>query len=247
MPLSDETSRMQRALADYCRDADFRPLPGVRQERASHYRRLVFGGVKTTLRNAYPIAYQTLGREAWEQLVETFFAEYACDSPQLWKMPRGLYDYVRETGYAAKIGCPYLNDLLLFEWTEIEVFMMEDKTHPAVSPISDLLNEPLVINREHRILKLSYPVFRLKGEELLNAKGSYLLVAYRNPSTMKVWFSELTPFTAAVVELLRDEPLRGVDVLEAALAFVGADDKAAATRAIEKLLHDQIILGALCA
>ncbi len=245
MPLKEETSQIQYRLADFCRDNRFREIPGANEERAKHYRRLVFNGVKTALSNAYPIAKETLGKERWDALTTDFFARHPSSSPQLWKMPRELYEFVVSSRYDEMIGLPYLKDLLLFEWVEIEIFLKEDSAIPPFKAPTDILNENLVLNPDYQILQLSYPVFKFRGADLVNKKGSYYLLVYRHASTQKVWFSELSAFAVAVVELLKDEPLTGAEAAEAALMFIGSDDEQGAEASLQRLLDDGVILGAL--
>ncbi|MCB0346010.1 MAG: putative DNA-binding domain-containing protein [Bdellovibrionales bacterium] len=245
MPLSEETRKFQTSLADYCRDNTYREVPGVNSDRAKQYRRLVFNGVKSALNSAYPIAKETLGKERWDEFVTEFFARYPSSSPQLWKMPRGLYEFAVESRYAEMMGLPYLNDLLLFEWIEIEMFMRPDSEIAPYRACQDVLNEHLVLNPDFQVVQLSYPVFKLKGADLLDKRGNYFLLVYRSASTQKVWFSELSPFVVAVLELLKDDPLTGHDVVEAALAFIGSSDETGAKEALQQLVSDEIILGAL--
>src|SRR6056297_2072235 len=110
--LKNDTHNIQSSLADYCRNGEAVDLPGTTDGRLPQYRRLVFGVISNTMKQAYPIAAKHLGPEVWDQLVEDFFANHACQNPQVWRMPRELIDYVESSGYDEKLQLPHLLDLL---------------------------------------------------------------------------------------------------------------------------------------
>lgn len=213
MPLEKDTYQHVSNFAVYCRSAQ-QPLPvAVRSDRAPTYRRLVWNIVDDCLRRAYPICATILRAHEWEELVRDFMAGWDCSDPQLWKMPRQLCEFVRASSYSKKLGRPYLDDLLYFEWIEIEVFMMPDVPALSVKSEGDLFHNKLILNQEFRLIELSYPVFRVSANELEAHKGTYFLLAFRHPKTLTVRFMELSELWVEVVDLLAKQALSGVELL----------------------------------
>lgn len=206
MLLSQETSGYQRMLAEFCRRGDGELIPGMREGRAEVYRDLVFSVVEDTLARAYPITKARLGSELWAQLTQDFFSHYACSSPHLWQMPRELISFAKDSHYRRRSRLPYLDDLLRFEWVEIEVFNMEDAIYPAVRSDGDFLKDILIVNQECRILELSYPVFRPATEKELATAAQFRLLVYRHPERLTVEFIELSPFFAELLRRLSEAP-----------------------------------------
>ena len=247
MPLDVITHKLQSDLATYCRTDKLPDIPGVRAERAVHYRRLVFNVIEGAIRNAFPIAFNTLEESEWLFLVNDFFTNHNPQAPELWKLAGEFYRYTKVNHKDLHHKYPYLIDLLTFEWVEIEVFMMEDINCLEVNTPSDVLLEPLILNKESALLSLSYPVFAHRGEALLDKKGSYFLFIYRDTESKKVKFSEFSPLAACVSELLKDEAIDGASALKASGEFLGSreleQDPSIGKELLLQFLNDGILLG----
>lgn len=218
MQLEKRTFYYQAALARYCRTSNFTSIPGCLEERAATYRSLVFSGVFDALSRAYPIARHTLGEESWDALITNFFSRHPCASPSLWRMPHELLLFVdscidphRESSHEELP--PWLPDLLLFEWIEIEVHMMPDGDLAQVSPEGDALTGRMVLNPDSKLLALEYPVFRAKGEELVTLKGQYNLICFRDEEGV-VRFIELAGIFLSIVQLLQRSPQTVAELFE---------------------------------
>ena len=146
MYLKKETLEIQNNLGDYCRTGVYKNIDGVSQERLTHYRRLVFGNVKSVLEKAYPITLEWLSEDEWLILVNDFFEFHDSQSPKIWELPQEFMEFVKTNGYDRKFDKPALNDLLLIEWIEIEVHTMMDIEVAAHRKHGDLLNDALVLN-----------------------------------------------------------------------------------------------------
>ena len=130
MLLKTETYQHQSKLAQYCRNGKPVAIPGTIETRLPHYRRLVFNVVKDSLEAAYPIAHSFINEKDWREMAYRFFSEHNCQTPQVWKLPFEFYEFATAGDFANKYNIPFLNDLLYFEWLEIEVYMMEDLPFP---------------------------------------------------------------------------------------------------------------------
>lgn len=198
MPTLNTTRQYQSELAAYCRTGQLEKIPGIVKENVPQYRRLVMNVVDDMLQNAYPLTHQLLQGNEWDQAVADFFSNHACQSPQVWYMPKEFYEYLSGIQYPLLKAYPFLEELLWFEWIEVELFMMEDIPVTA-NPSGNLLADRLVLNPEHRLLAFTYPVHQknpgmISGED----KGSYFVIAHRN-SSGEVLF---TGASAAVIRMI---------------------------------------------
>ena len=221
-PLSEFTGECQRRLAEVCRAGFALGIPGVDRRKQRVYHELVFDVFADALARAYPITENALSslksgyfrQNAWDMLIRKFVAEHRNDSPSLWGMPFGLYEYVRASGYGAKISAPWLEDLLHFEWTEIEVHMMPDGSTPECQKLGSLESDLLVLNPDFRVINLSFPVFRVKAAELNAFPGNYFLLCCRHRETFQVKFMEITPIHVTALEELSRKPMTLDELVE---------------------------------
>lgn len=220
---------LQRSFAHFCRTNIPVELPGITSpERMQTYRNLVFSSVCSALEKAYPIAKAALGNNNWDLLVQEFFTNYPCKSPEFWKMPQGLCEYVQQSPGTLK-DFPWLSDLLEFEWIEIEVYMMEDMVVPEATAVGDPMELAPIITPEHRLQQFQYPVFRLKPAELedkntlKSQKGSYFILTFRHPKTLQVRFLELSPLFILALEHVLTHRTTGRDALKKACERLGID------------------------
>lgn len=200
MILKTETYNSQSSMAQYCRDGKEINILGTKPERLPHYRRLVFNVIKDTLETTYPISYQYLDQAVWEQMVYNFFSNHKCQDPQVWRMPYEFYEFCKSEDYAKNYNLPFLNDLLYFEWLELELYMMEDILYPEYVESDNWLKERLAVNPEHRIIKLEYPVHIEKPFDAAQKKGDYFLLVYREKDSGKIQFANLSVLFAFLTE-----------------------------------------------
>jgi len=202
-----ETQHAQRLFSDFVLGRDTVGMNTSFPERLPHYRRLVFNVFFDSLSRAFPIAKSMLGDALWQELIEDYMRNHDSSSPQVWKMPLEFFEFICEKGYADTLNKPWLNDLLYFEWIEIEVHTMPDITIPNCRPDGDILKDRLVLNPEHRLIHLRYPVHRINCEKNDILQGDYFLIVYRHPEDLNVRFLEVSAMLAVVLEMLRAEPL----------------------------------------
>ncbi|TDW99605.1 HvfC/BufC N-terminal domain-containing protein [Dinghuibacter silviterrae] len=189
------TLAAQQALARYCRSDEAAGVPGALPDRLEQYRRLARNVIADGLESAYPLTVAALDPFDWETLVYRFFAEHDCQEAQVWRMPMEFMEFVqgiaeapgRPAGLLDKY--PFLLELLFFEWTEIELYMMEDLPVPAYGPVRNWTQDTLVFHPEHRLLLFSYPVHLGKPDA---EPGQYAVLAFRDPETGEVQFIDLS-------------------------------------------------------
>lgn len=249
---NDDFKKYQRLLVRFCLSAETVDIPGTRSaERVEVYRDLIFGGFQDTLSRAYPITKRVLGEVNWNKLIYEFVASHPSSSPQLWQMPRGLLHYVENTKWGAD-DWPVLRDLLEFEWLEIEVGMMPDiEPRSYVKNVSDALNEKLVVNPEHQVSTLQYPVFRMKISELKNPfekPGNYFLLTYRDADTDAVKYCELSPLVLSILDKIISNEVSWSTALDESVIELGLQrdlehHKQMSHIALKMLLENGVILG----
>ncbi len=201
MKLLQPTEEIQNSLGKYCRTGIETRIPGITPDRLHHYRRLVFNVVYNTMEQAYPITHQVFGTKKFREMIHDFFSVHDCQTPQIWKLPGEFYEYALEQNLAVRHESPWLHDLLLFEWVEIEVHTMPDEVIPAQSEIhGDPLSKILGINPEFRLIRLEYPVHLMKIGKASENKGSYFVLVSREPDTGHVNFFNLSILHAFVFE-----------------------------------------------
>ncbi len=249
-PLKEETYLQQSKLAAYCRDG-ITPdgMIGINKENLSQYRRLCFNISCDVIETAYPITFAYLQKDVWEQVVNDFYAEHKCKTTQIWRMPLEFYDYCVEKKKQEKLNIPFLNDLLYFEWLELEVHTMEDIAYPKTITEGDWLNNKIALNPEHKLIPLSYPVHTTApGEELINKKGNYFLLIYREKESGNVQFVDLSMFYTYILENIKNGVLLKDILVEANLLFQINDIKLLKDRSLEfinDLKNKKFILGFL--
>jgi hypothetical protein len=200
MLLKTETYNQQSKLTQYCRDGNEVAILGTKPERLPNYRRLVFNVVKDALETTYPISYKYIETEIWDEMVYNFFSLHKCQDPQVWRMPEEFYLFCKSEKYSEIYQLPFLNDLLNFEWLEVEIYMMEDIPYPDFIDSENWLNKNIAVNPEHRIIKLEYPVHLEKPFEAANKKGDYFLLLYRQKETGRVQFTNLSVLFTFLLE-----------------------------------------------
>jgi len=197
------TFTQQHKLSDYCRTGKYRPIKGITPGRIHHYRHLVYNVIEDALQSAYPLTRQLLVDAEWGKMVDEFIRLHGCQSMQVWKMPSELYAYMKDHPHPIKEKYPQLIDLLYFEWEEVDLFMMEDRTPSPFSTEGDLLRDPLVLNPEYRILRLEYPVHLKLARDITSFdKGDYYVLLFRDGNSGKVNFLELSAFYTWLIEYL---------------------------------------------
>ncbi|MEW6194176.1 MAG: putative DNA-binding domain-containing protein [Bacteroidota bacterium] len=245
--LHEYTRTQQSSLANYVRTGVLNNVEGLTENRVHYYRKLVYNVLNDSLQSAFPITYDLLDEDEWNDLVEKFFCNHNCQSNEIWKMPYEFCRFTKKYGDELALKYPHLNDLLLFEWTEIEVYMMEDKIPPQFAVEGNLLNDVLVLNPEFNIIKLQYPV-HLKGSKEIKKddQGNYFVLIYREPKTFKVQFVNLSVYYAWLIARLLEGSKPLIDIYESAEETFQVDKstlKKNSYQFITDMINNKFILG----
>ncbi|TAJ13956.1 hypothetical protein DMA11_07125 [Marinilabiliaceae bacterium JC017] len=247
MLLNTETKTIQEKLAGYCRTGEPVEIPGVKHDRLHNYRRLVFNVINSTIQQAYPITREWLPDEEWQYLVNEFFKKHDAQTPQVWKLPFEFYQFISNNHYADELNKPALNDLLWFEWLEIEVHTMPDQIIPDYRSKGNLSSDKLVINPHLVLTKLTYPIHKMGGNEAALHEGLYFILIYRQKDTGNVRFMEISALHVFVIEELLKSPWSIEQLLPDISSLFGLDDYQTLSQHLfhfcSDILDKQILLG----
>ncbi len=249
MLLRTETYNQQNNLVQYCRSGNEVEIIGTLPERLPHYRRLVFNIVKEAMETTFPIAFEYIETKIWDEMVHTFFGSHKCNDPQVWRMPKEFVEFCKTEGYSKHYNLPFLNDLLFFEWMEVEIYMMEDIEYPEFTDSGNWLKEKIAVNPEHTIIKLEYPVHLEKPFNTINKKGDYFLLLHRQKDSGKVQFTNLSVLFTFLIENIALGQKTLEEIFNDILYIFGINDlgmlQTKAFKFLEDLKHRGFILGTL--
>lgn len=202
------------------------------------YHDLIKNNIEGTLIKGFPLAHALLSQEQWQTVVEDFFLNGHSTSPFLWKLPKAFLSFVKKKKYQKRWNIPFLDELLHFEWIEIELFMQKD------IPLK-LKKDLLYLNPEGKLLHYNYPVFEKLSIENPPPAGSYTLFGYRHPDTCQVHFISLSPLFALALQQLSLTPMRGEDLITQVAAPFGAPFLSNALEASRPFFQDLLAQKAL--
>ncbi len=238
MWLNQKTLETQNQLADFARTGnDAEKVSGAVTRRLKHYRRLVFNNFFNTLSTAFPITKKDFGAEKFRHLVTDFIENHDHQTPQIWRMPKEFVIYARENNWSAQYGKPYLDELLEFEWIEIDIHTMPDKKLPEVNTSGDLMEETIGLNPEFEIMELNYPVHKLPPNQLEENQGKYYVLIYREHSDFTVQFTDLSPLHVFIIENLKGGNESGRSVIPKTADFFGLENNDLLKNHINQFLY----------
>ncbi len=163
------------------------------------YQELVRYRFEEVLLKTFPRSAALLGEKRWNRLIEEFIRTGA-SNPLIWKMPKEFLAFAKKK---AKLKIKYLNDLLWFEWIEVESAMATEKTR-ASDGFS--WEKPAKLGAGTKIKKLNYSVFSDSIK-----KGKFYVMFYTDTLGDTYWM-EITSF---MFDFLRE--LKNVDSLDEAI------------------------------
>ncbi len=241
----DKTLKLQTDLAMYCRTGIDAPETSI-QGNTFQYRRLVFNVINDTLKTAYPLAKKLLGKKRWKKAVAHFFEKNQCQTAQVWRLPLEFYEYYTQNPFPFKKEFPHLLELLLIEWLEIEVFMMEDILTDDFTATPTIDNAVLLLNPELKIVPLTYPVHTHKTKTITQEdKGQYFVSIHRDYYDKEVRFNDLSyPFVEMLLQMSENDTT--VQDLKKGFQKYEADVTKAATTTdvfVQFALKQNLILG----
>ncbi len=182
-----------------------RPM-AVPARRAGVYRELVFNNLCGFLNPCFPLCRELLGEKRWRRLCRSFLRDWPLHTPWFREIPGEFVRYLA----AASIRQPlpaWLAELAHYEWAELAVDIMETGKTPA-DPAGDLMDAVIVLNPALLNLAYRWPVQHIGPNYRPRRVQATHLVVYRAADDA-VCFSEISPLTARLLELLAGEATSG--------------------------------------
>ena len=200
MSLKRDTIEVQRKLATYCRDGELPQIEGADKDRLSHYRRLVYNVMYGIIENAFPITKSLLSEPDFKTLVSGYMTRHDAQMPQVWRVPGEFCDFYLENPPLLLDDYPYLLDLLKLEWLEILVYNQADSDLPENRKKTIEGNDNVVLNPDYDLVRFEYPIYKGDWEKMIELKGDYYLLIFRNVETKKVHFLDISPLHVLMIE-----------------------------------------------
>lgn len=147
------------------------------------YKSLVLHRFYEVLSNGYPLFFEQVSEERFEKLVYEFM-QYGAKSTVMWKMPNEFRKFVKKSKVLKDI--PYINDLLWFEWIEVELMMNNYKLQKSKK---FSFNNEYKLNKNSILKKLKYKVFE---DGSYDKEGEYYLLAYYDFNEYQVFYREIS-------------------------------------------------------
>lgn len=214
MLYSDKTYGNMQKLSDFVRSGSPQKLNASRADGLKQYRRLFRNNINNTMVQAYPITFEILSKEQWDILIDDFFSKHDAKTPSVWKLPFEFYQFVENNNYSDEFEMPFLNDLMHFEWVEIEVYTMEDNEIEPWTEDGDIIKNPIRINPDYVITQLEYPVHQYAAKESVKHRGTYFLLTYRTQKSFDVKFIDLPVIQVYFVEKIANENLSAKEIID---------------------------------
>lgn len=241
----NKTELAQKQLGLYCKSGQNEPTTSI-QENTFHYRRLVTNVVKNTLSNAYPLTFKLLGKSQFEKAVQFFFETHACKENQVWKLPLEFYQFYSANNFPFEHNYPFLVELLLFEWLEIEVFMMPNEKIAPFKKQGNIETDSFISNPELRIQVLHYPLHEKVAQTITDEDyGNYFISVHRNQEDYQVYFNEISYQHAQILLQLYEQPC-SIQSLLPIILEIEKDEQKAKDYLVEFIhfaFENQLILG----
>lgn len=233
----------QHDLAAHLRAPRQAPRPGgVPARRAGVYRELVFNNLCSFLDPCFPLCRELLGEKRWRRLCRSFQRDWPLHTPWFREIPGEFVRYLAEASIRQPLPA-WLAELAHYEWAELAVDVMETgKTgsKTTADPAGDLMDAVIVLNPALLNLAYRWPVQRIGPDYRPRRAQPTHLVVYRDADDT-VRFSEISPLTARLLELLAADTASGRQVLSRLAAEISHPQPA------QLLAYGRELLAELCA
>ena len=147
------------------------------------YKSLVMHRFFEVLSNGFPIFFSQIDDKRFEKIIYKFM-QYGAKSTAMWKMPNEFRKFIKKSKVLK--DTPYINDLLWFEWIEVELMM---KNYKLQKKKKFSFQNEYKLNKSTVLKKLKYRVFEDGNHD---EKGEYYLLAYYDFNDFQVYYREIS-------------------------------------------------------
>lgn len=200
------TEHYQRTFAAHLRNPTQNPIPnGVNPARMNVYVDLLFNNVNDFLQRHLPITHSLLDANIWHDLVRQFYAQHACQSPYLRDISGEFVQWLSTRFATLDVAtkCPYLLELVHFEWVEIALMLDDNNVTwqtDFVAPAA--LDANIALNPVMLLQSYQYPVHNITTEWQPSTPEPTFLLRLRTP-TQRIATMTLNAITARLLEHLQ--------------------------------------------
>ncbi|MFZ6044556.1 DUF2063 domain-containing protein [Pseudomonas sp. CR3202] len=241
--LRDQLMSMARYVRDPRHNA---PPPGIEARRLAVYRQLFFGNVESLLSGGFPVLRASLGPTTWQALIESFYADYRCQTPLFTEISEEFVSFLEAGGGAALDLPPWVVELAHYEWVEAAL-LLSDKEEPAHDPEGDLLEGVPLLSNLAWPLAYQWPVSEIAPGQLpQEAPPQPTLLLARRGADLQVHFSRMAPLAHALLVSLQERRCSGRQHLEALAESIGVEGEAILPQGLallQNLRSQGVVLG----
>ncbi|MEG0859192.1 MAG: putative DNA-binding domain-containing protein [Pseudomonas sp.] len=235
------------SMARYVRDPQHNaPPPGIEARRLAVYRQLFFGNVESLLAGGFPVIRASLGAKQWQALIESFYADYRCQTPLFTEVSGEFLSFLEEGAGEALDLPPWVLELAHYEWVEAAL-LLSDSCEPAHNAGGDLLDGVPVLSPQAWPLAYQWPVSEIGPNYLpQRAPDQPTLLLARRGSDLQVHFSRLAPLAHALLVSLQARECSGREHLQTLGEAIGVDVAAILPQGLallENLREQGVVLG----
>ncbi|MBA2728838.1 MAG: putative DNA-binding domain-containing protein [Parachlamydiaceae bacterium] len=206
-----QSKELQRKFFDSLRTGREDNFPEVQHSFYLYHKHLK-KKLSTLLINCFPLTQEIVGEEKWETLIAHFLANAATPTEGPLSLCQAFYCYLLAHIPSIKDAAKHLRDVVIFEYILIDLFYMENLPHVNYSLNGNRLESPLVLNPEHRLVCLDYPVFQ--NTKFLEQKNAHYLFMYRHPTLFTVEFIEISALYYNALQQLAIQPISILTAIE---------------------------------
>lgn len=201
-------------------------IANVSDRQLSIYRELFWNNFQTVISSAAPVAQAVLPDNSWTELLHTFWRDYRAKTPEYTQLPFEFAEWLRTEAGNWKNSWPWLGDLVTWEIAELAAMFAEDGT----TPMSGVALHPSV-----QLLAFNWPVHRLSTSWVPESPLPTFLSCYRTASD-GIDFIELTPLSAALLDLIQQNPQQSPTTYTTQLAAMLHQDRNELASAVQPLI-----------
>ncbi|MCK5824665.1 MAG: putative DNA-binding domain-containing protein [Ichthyobacteriaceae bacterium] len=238
---------IQDSMGHYMLTGDTMKFNNSKEEGLKAYRDLIFNNFEGSIETAFPIFNKILSNKEWELVVADFFENNKSQYNELWKLPKEFVEYFEDKKYAEAFNKPYLNNLLSFEWMEVEVFNMSDVDFPEYKKEGNINTDVLVVNPEYSMDVYDYPIHKINIEKKELDKIQTIIITYRNIKTKNAEYVSLSVLDAFIFEQIIESKIsfnKAISIVEKQLNEKLPNDVVSVSeKMFEELLSNSLFLG----
>ncbi len=210
----------KKVLAKYfLSHRDRQHLASYPAERFQTYRNHISYGILGGISSCFPVLKSLVGPKDWNDLLNEFYLKRLTRSP-IARRVFGEFSQFLRSHYRGPLlkKLPYLKELAEYEHLELKLFFekesprapkREDLAHELPSNTDVLLSFIPILNPYLETRLYRWPVHHISRDHWkpsLLKRGTYGLIVYRDPETLKVRFVEANPPLLDVIAALAKKP-----------------------------------------